>query len=231
MPQRSRVHDTQSLSTPYSVSIFESATALPPLIWDVLKSNPLESNIIYPHALKTLADEKDGVAPLERQCWIAAVSDGLESSVEFLLACTEGPLGPYPIFIVSTLPSLTFPDNLIRPRLRTLVHSLYATVPATRVYSVFARRPVAIAFSELWQETTGISLYKLPYYDANLLCCIEATFLPTARQLAIYHDMVVYDLRLAVKDDIPAVAVLCHDFSQDYVSIDIFFLTSGLTGI
>jgi len=146
--------------------------------------------------------------------WLVCSTSGPSSftaSVDFVLSCTEGPLGSYPLFIYTPIPSIQLDPRHYIPRLRSLVHSLQQAVPSERVFSIFALEDVARAFASLWTKATGVTLERDPeYYAAKLTYCTRATL--QSGQLTPLRD-VAYDLRLARESDLPHVAELCCGFA------------------
>ncbi|KAH9937213.1 uncharacterized protein B0H18DRAFT_190681 [Fomitopsis serialis] len=146
--------------------------------------------------------------------WLVCSTLGPSSftaSVDFVLSCTEGPLGSYPLFIYTPIPFTQLDPRHYIPRLRSLVHSLQQAVPSERVFSIFALEDIARAFASLWTKATGVKLERDPeYYAAKLTYCTRATL--QAGQLAPLRD-VSYDLRPARESDLLHVAELCCGFA------------------
>ena len=197
------------------VETFTSASAISDNVWEALKAKPRDSNIILPHALKSLAEEKSGELPVSNQVWIACSSYN-PRTVDLVLSCTEGPMGSYPIFIFSTRPFASLTHEYLLPRLVALARKLREAVPIKRVYSVFAPEPITQLFASLWTEATGVEGYTdEPYYAAKLSYCTKRSIVN--RQTIVHADL-VYDLRPAINDDILDVAELCYDFAAASVS-------------
>jgi hypothetical protein len=197
------------------VETFTSASAISDNVWEALKAKPRDSNIILPHALKSLAEEKSGELPASNQVWIACSSHN-PRTVDLVLSCTEGPMGSYPIFIFSTRPFANLTKEYLLPRVAALVSAVHNAIPVNRVFSVFAPEPITQLFVSLWTEVTGIRSYaNEPYYAAKLSYCTKRSIVN--RQTTIHPDL-VYDLRPADDDDIMDVAELCHDFAANSVS-------------
>jgi hypothetical protein len=168
------------------------------------------------HALKALARERAGEAPSQDELWIVCYSNSPQPTIDFVLSCTNGPLGKYPIFIFTPHPYSQLTDEFIQPRILRLVHTLLGVVPLRRVYSIFAPHNVAATFAELWSTHTGVTLDQDPeYYAALLTFCTKRTFVN--RQMTINPEL-VYEIRPAVEDDIPEAAELCHGFAAEAVS-------------
>ena len=96
---------------------------------DALRSNARKANVILPTLEKTLARELAGQFQGE-QVWITCSYD---SDVKFVLAITQGYMGPYPAFIFTTIPFHELSDQHIRPFIVTLVNALVREVPMRRI--------------------------------------------------------------------------------------------------
>ncbi|KAJ7286986.1 hypothetical protein C8J57DRAFT_1495468 [Mycena rebaudengoi] len=127
-----------SLLEPYTTT-YPSASSLSDEVWNALKSNPQNSNVILPIALKSLAREKNQETAWHDQYWIA---------------------GAYPIFIFTTHPIHHLTPDFLLPRLIRLAEALHAAVPIERVYSVFAPDAVTTMFVEIWSSLTGVGAYE-----------------------------------------------------------------------
>lgn len=210
-----------SVTTKQSTSVFYSASALPSDVWSTFKSNPRNSNIIYAHALKAAQRQHDELS--NDDLWIVCRSDDdLENPLDFVLSCTRGPLGNYPIFIFCALPAIQHEVSFLVPRVRHLANVLHKLVPLDRVYSVFALDVVTRIFAEAWYRLTKVQWDPEPYYAAKITFCTKRTL--RVRQFTTLPD-VSYDLRLAVTADTYAVAKLCHGFAAESVSISLPFIS------
>lgn len=222
-------HPPVTSSTPFSDSImpvrtsyiststYQSAQALPSLVWEALRANARKSNVILPHAEKALASEMSGDSPSGSERWIICSTFDPSSSetIDFILSCTESGMGSYPIFIVPTLPTAQLDEDYLLPRLSALVQALYNAVSVSRVYSVFAPEPVTEMFTDLWVELTGIRFIQEPYYAATFSFCTKRTHVDRSATL---HPSLKYDMRPAVESDIENVAELCYGFAEGSVS-------------
>jgi hypothetical protein len=203
------------------INIFKSASSIPNDVLEALASKSRDSNVILPCLLDSLAKEKSGQIPAHDQVWITCTSYDRQPTVDLVLSCTEGPMGSYPIFIVSLRPFASLTHQYLLPRLIALASALHDTVPVNRVYSVFAPEPITMLFVSLWTELTGVGSYaREPYYAAKLSYCTKSSF--SNRQTTIHPDL-VYDLRPADDDDIMDVAELCHNFAAVSVSYSSFY--------
>ena len=198
------------------VSVFRHSSALPPMVWDAFRQHERNANIMYPHAIADLTAPNDASRP---QLWLTCSSYHSSTSpftLDFVLSCTEGPLGSYPIFIFTTAPFDTLLDTMyVYPRIKALVDALLQNIPSERVFSVFAQEPVTRVFTSLWEANTRISSYKTPYYAANLTYCTKQTFVNRSTTLI---PGISFTPRLAVESDIDAVTSLCKGFAATSVS-------------
>ena len=179
---------------------------------DALRSNARKANVILPTLEKTLARELAGQFQGE-QVWITCSYD---SDVKFVLAITQGYMGPYPAFIFTTIPFHELTDQHIRPFIVTLVNALVREVPMRRIYSVFAVQPVTLIFVEEWTRITGIQACPDPYYAAKISHCTLASL---DTRIPSDNPALGYYLRPAVQADIPAVAECCFLFANAAVSV------------
>jgi len=190
----------------FSVSVYDSPQQFPRLVWDTLKAHPRAANVILPHAEEALSTK------LEGECWIICSSfESPSESIDFVLSCTEGPMGSYPIFIMSTRPSSQLDEKYLLPRLSLLVRALHSTVSISRVYSLFAPHPVAAMFTDLWVDHTGVPFVPDPYYAATFTFCTKDTFNDQA--ITILPSL-KYDTRPAIESDIQDIADLCYGFAS-----------------
>ncbi|KAG9222509.1 hypothetical protein CCMSSC00406_0002844 [Pleurotus cornucopiae] len=191
-----------------------SARSIPPAILDLLQSQPRRANIILFSALRILQEEETEGRPSEKgQFWLVCRS---AEQVDFVLSCTNGPLGTYPICIYTPHPADQMTESFCRPRLNKLVNALHKHVDQKRVFSVFAFETVSRIFAEFWKNLTGLDY--VDYYAAKQAFCTKATFIKAPLMAEPERD----NVRLAVEKDIEGVAELCFRFAQDS---DPFFLT------
>ncbi|KZT75098.1 hypothetical protein DAEQUDRAFT_734567 [Daedalea quercina L-15889] len=201
-----------SVASSHTVTAYTSARDLPQEVWTALYENQRNSNVMLPYAKKA---RQDPALCVGSNVWLVcstSLPGSRTTTVDFVLSCTEGPLGSYPIFIYTPTPYTQLDAQHYVPRLRSLVQSLQESVPPERVFSVFAFDVIARTFASLWTKTTGIGLERDPeYYAANFTYCTKATF--QSRRLAAPRDVAYYDLRRAGKDDLKHVAELCRGFA------------------
>jgi hypothetical protein len=205
-----------SLPSGYSTSTFFKASNLPDGIWQVLKSNARNANTILPQAITTAASERSPGFQQEN-LWITCESQQAPFNIEFILACTEGPMGPYPVFVVPTRPYDQLTKSYIQPCVKILAKALRdAVTHVGRVYSIFAPQPVAQLFAETWTELTGIEAYAdEPYYSAVITYCTRNSFV--SHQTSI-HPSPTFELRPAIANDINELAELTFGFADESVS-------------
>jgi|ERR1700722_14163195 len=211
-------------SKDFIIRTFRSAISIPTDVWTCFESSSKNANVMYPHALERLADEYDGRLPTGDEFWMVYWSNQPEPTIDFVLSCTNGPLGTYPIFIFTPHSHARLHDDFLRPRITRLVRTLDQQVPHRRVYSVFAAEPVAKTFAKLWTAQTGISTEKVPYYAALITYCTRMTLLD--REMSIHPDQ-TYEIRPAVEADIPAAAELCYGFASESVRLDFCAVLQG----
>ena len=195
-----------------SYNIYDRASNLPPSVVDVLRLNARKANVILPTLEKALARGHAG-QPQGGQVWITC---SYSSDVKFVLAITQGYMGPYPAFIFTTIPFDKLTDQYIRPFISMLAQALAGAVPMQRIFSVFAVEPVTLIFVEEWARITGIQAYPEPYYAAKISHCTLASL----DSRSTFDDAALgYYLRPAVQADIPAIAKLCLLFAAAAVSV------------
>ncbi|OAX39698.1 hypothetical protein K503DRAFT_781940 [Rhizopogon vinicolor AM-OR11-026] len=192
-----------------------SASSLPEAVWTILYSNEAAANIILPHAVKVLQAEEQS-QPVGSQLWLVSFSP----HIEFILSCTDGPLGTYPIFIFTPIPFNELVGKDLDTPMSSLCHALLATVGRQRVFSVFAVQPITEAFVRQWSSLANTTPVAQPYYDAIFTFCTKQMLMHCKRVVANQHATlhktspdVAVDLRRASPKDIDRVAILCRDFA------------------
>jgi len=201
--------------------VFRHASDLLPKVEHALLQNEAAANVILPFAKKALNFPRD-----DKQLWIALYDEA--ESIEFVLSCTEGPLGKYPIFIVaSKSPAQIAQDEEggrdIADSLKPLVTSLLKEVPPQRVFSVFSIARVAETFAEIFVARTpqehDIRLGDR-YYDATFTFCTSETFnesLDLKFPLREFEDIAI-SLQRADLSHLEGIKVLCKEFCETSVS-------------
>lgn len=207
--------------TKYNNTVYTTATSIPQDVVDYLEHDAQNSNILLPHLLKTRNLEAQGI--YGENAWIVSTSypDSLSQPViDFVLSCTTGSLGNYPIFIYHAQSLATLNPSYLIPRMLSLAERLGEAVPTARVFSVFAVEPVARAFADAWTNLKGVSVAHTDvkanltheYYAALLTYCNSRSFRPRQQST---HPTYQFDMRPAVIQDIPEVAELCYGFAAE----------------
>ncbi|KAG8845250.1 hypothetical protein FRB91_001937 [Serendipita sp. 411] len=109
--------------------------------------------------------------------------------LQFVLSCTTGALGDYPVFIYkhdddtpsfsssSSSLSSSSSDFVLRSHMQELASRLHLLVPPSRVFSVFAPHKVTTAFASAWKEVAGVDIVRgPPWYSATSSFCTLETF-------------------------------------------------------
>ncbi|KAF8549854.1 hypothetical protein OG21DRAFT_537352 [Imleria badia] len=209
-----------SVIPPRQARAYHHAADIPNDVWRALLQNEAASNVILPFARKAvnLSREGDG-----EQLWIA-LYDGT-NNVEFVLSCTKGPLGNYPIFIVASKSSVQLAQEERRGRkladsMLPLVLCLLKEIPPQRVFSVFSIAKVAESFAEIFEANTrqdyGIQALEHPYYDATFTFCTSETLkeLPDSTSTFSGSEDTVIALRRAEMSHLKGIAAMCKAFSE-----------------
>ncbi|KAL1729491.1 acyl-CoA N-acyltransferase [Schizophyllum commune] len=195
-----------------AVTVYTRPSDIPDSVWRVLDANAAPSNIIYAGALKTLRQEQKGRPASPGQAWVVStVATRNGSVVDFILSCSEGMMGPYPVFIYSTHASSSLTRDYLYQRLSPMAQTLLRAVPPHRVYSVFAPDLIARTFIEVWQRLTGIAPERELYYHAAFSRLSRRVF--KDRTPTTIHGMQI-TLRPAVPADEHRVAELCKGFAS-----------------
>ncbi|KAG1776812.1 hypothetical protein EV702DRAFT_946791, partial [Suillus placidus] len=166
------------------------------------------ANVILPHAEKVSSHQE--FLPGSEQLWLV-YSEPTTSNIRFILSCTEGPLGKYPLFIVPITPFKLTPELLQGP-MEAFCEALLNEVDfrRQRVFSVFAVEPVAKAFASAWEKIAEIKCMNEPYYKAFFSMCTPETLVRNGPQ-STDDDI---ELRLAVPQDADKISKLCQEFSN-----------------
>jgi hypothetical protein len=204
------------LTSPIFTTTHSKPSELPTAVWQAFEEHQRDSNIMYPHAMESLAAEKRGEQVAD-EFWICVWTcrPGSTDTLDFVLACTKGHIDSYPIFIFSTVPALELTEEYVSSRMDVLTSTLLAVAPVKRVFSVFAPRAVTTLFADYWTERAHVELEADPeYYAATFAYCSRATFKP--RSLTV-DTQLNFKLRRAVDADVESVAELCFLFAKDSV--------------
>jgi hypothetical protein len=191
------------------------ASSMPENVLNILRANPARANIILPHAEKVLGIQ--GFTPKiasDGQLWLVYSNPG--ASVKFILSCTEGPMGKYPVYIIPTVPTSKLTPELLKDSMEAFCDALLSDPDFSkrRVFSIFSVDLVAEAFAGVWERRTNIKRIEEPYYDAIFSTCSKDTLAPAAPSPA---DVVTE--RLAVEQDAQKIAILCEEFAATSVCL------------
>jgi hypothetical protein len=195
--------------------------SIPKDVSDILHAYAARANVILPHAEKVFGIQEffPAITPDSEQFWLVCSKPGT-SAIKFVLSCTEGPMGKYPIFIVPTVPIPELTPELLDDSMKAFCDALLSGpgFRTQRVYSVFSVDKVARAFAGAWEGITGIKLIEEPYYyDAIFTMCTPDTLVIAAPPPP--SDDLVIEMRLAVEQDAPKIALLCEDFAATSVCL------------
>ncbi|TCD67096.1 hypothetical protein EIP91_000559 [Steccherinum ochraceum] len=201
----------------YSMQRFTDTRDVPDIVWETLRSHERNSNVILPHLEYCHVAEPAGDSThLPPQLWIACITfhRNAPPSVDFVLSCTEGPLGPYPVFIVTTV-NRSITQDAAERRMQSMAFELQRSVPTSRVFAVFALERVARMFAAIWTRFTAVPLHPTSpeYYAAKITYCTRETFL--GLEVEDTGLTMVTELRLGTEADLHQVARLCHGFAAE----------------
>lgn len=217
-----------------SIVVFNCPSQLLSAVESELAKRPKESNIIYAHAYKLsrLKQQRQRIAP--DQFWVACYSNSqssrrpnrsygestgaatsLSSSsapgpvLDFIVSCTEGSLGAYPLFIYSNHPASQCTPAFMEPRMAALANALLELVSPTRVFSVFSLTAITRCFATKWTQLTGTRVVPGdPWYSATSSYCTLQTLRAVRPVSETGHS-----LRRAAIEDLEECANLCQEFA------------------
>lgn len=212
---RTRVPSQTITTTPY-----RNPTSIPQAIIDQLREDALASNVILPHLERLRLQGNEGEIQ-EGEFWIACTSSVrgsvLPPTLDFLLACTTGPAGRFPIFIYSGRAVHAMDMDFLGDRIPSLVRELLnQQTDKKRVYAVFAVQEVSSKFAEWWYRMTNIAPVPQPYFFASHTYCTSSTFCDVNSQVTPPGWLT--EIRLAKTEDIQWAANLCQGFATESVS-------------
>ncbi|KAF9225478.1 hypothetical protein BS17DRAFT_701202 [Gyrodon lividus] len=202
------------------------ASDLPDPVWRALQLNECAANIILPFAKTRRALDSPSD---EQQLWIVQYDDPGNvddpENVEFVLSCTKGALGNYPIFVFTPKSSAQLEKEEKRGKditesISELVSSLLEAVPPERVFSVFSITKVAKKFAQIFEEKTlehGIrSLVDNPYYDATFTFCTREMLNNPSVSISSLPESedIIISLRRADMSHLDMLRILCKEFSE-----------------
>jgi hypothetical protein len=192
-----------------------------------LLAHERRANIILPHAEKLKAQEQAGTLAPD-QFWITAWSSSPPTRpstspthrgphLDFVLACTEGHMGTYPLFLFSTHEIITLPEQWLDQCMHQMAHKLMTLVDPARVFSIFGQERAVQMLCRHWSSLTGFRPVSQPYYEASSTFCTPETFVSSRSVPEAGHVV-----RKAVPSDVDQVSRLCQEFAEDSVSREIF---------
>jgi hypothetical protein len=190
---------------PSILSTYTLASEIPQRVLDTLEHHACNANVVLSQILKSRESQADG-----DQLWIIYELNG---EIVYVLAITEGLMGSYPAFIVTTKRVEALAGPSFDSQMEELARELLGRVNHRRIYSVFAVQPICIKFCDVWSQLTGIAIVNGPYYDSLISFCTTQT-LRTDNQRPAPHQ---FELRLAEPGDIELVAPMCQGFSEESV--------------
>lgn len=220
-----------------SIAVFNCPSQLLNAVESELARRPKESNIIYAHAYKLsrLKQQRQRIAP--NQFWVACYSNSQSSRrpnrsygestgaatsfssyssssapgpvLDFIVSCTEGSLGTYPLFIYSNHPASQCTPAFVEPRMAALANALLDLVSPTRIFSVFSLTAITHCFAAKWTQLTGTRVVPGdPWYSATSSYCTLQTLRATRTVSETGHS-----LRRARIEDLDECANLCQEFA------------------
>jgi len=199
-----------------SADRYSTSLEIPEKIMNTLRNDPGPANVVlsFLESLRARTDSQN--QRVWGRFWIAIWSihkDPREKTFDFLLSCTEGPLGLYPIFIYSANPSDELNTDFLSSRMKCLVSKLLSSTCTERVFSVFAPKVVTEMFCNIWTSVTDIASIPTPYYDAKFACCYRYSLERKAIRLPEN-----WTTRPATLDDLLDTGRLCEGFAATSVS-------------
>ncbi|KAJ2918045.1 hypothetical protein MD484_g2353, partial [Candolleomyces efflorescens] len=194
------------------VQICTSAQDFPQKALAVLEANAAKANTILPILLKCRDEERKGIVNNDN-LWLVCYDSSARTGIEYIVSCTKGMMGDYPIFVLATKARQVLKDDEVYDAMQAIGEALDTCIPRQRAYSVFAVDRVAEAFAAAWSERTHIEAYSRPYYDSTI-SFLSKRDLVLPRQKTLLTD-IDYDLCPATREDIPAIGKLCEMFAAE----------------
>ncbi|TFK77375.1 hypothetical protein BDN72DRAFT_808121 [Pluteus cervinus] len=193
------------------ISMVLSANTLKEDVWKAWENDPENANIIYAYALKAAIAECSSSAdkPKKSNIFFVCRTSG---NVDFVLACMDGPLGPYPVFIY-TSPSVSL--DTIRSGFESLVTMMIDQRLQKRVFAVFSAEAITKCFVQVWTDRTGIKPVEKPYYEALLSTCEKPQDQEPKTKTPDGKKPASHNIRPATEKDIETVGRLCEIFAKD----------------
>ncbi|KAG9314077.1 hypothetical protein JVU11DRAFT_4858 [Chiua virens] len=186
---------------------YNHAADLPPIVLEALERNEGPANIVLPFALKAKHFPRVGG---NDQLWVTLEDDN-SGEVEFVLSCTKGTLGNYPIFIYTTKPSAQLDQevDVLDTYMLQLVHCLLNE--AMVLLEGFAK-----VFEEQTRQEHGIQAHEDLYYDATYSFCTSETLINKSSDVFSpfpESEDVSIALRPADESHLAGVAKICKAFA------------------
>jgi hypothetical protein len=126
-----------------NVRLHISASDLLDATYSQLLSREHEANLILPYALNARSTKKTDLNTFWLSCWTTTTSSSQSITtgphLDFILSCTNSPLGAYPIFIFANRDAEDLTPAFINPRMTQLVSRLRVCTSPERVFSVFGK--------------------------------------------------------------------------------------------
>ncbi|THH11061.1 hypothetical protein EW145_g902 [Phellinidium pouzarii] len=202
-----------------STCLYRSALSIPEAVITNMRRDP-RSNILLSTLEKYRIEEGRRIVLQADEFWIVCSTTrptskgGSRETLDFVLACTYGIIGKYPIFIYGTRLEQQLTEDYLEVRMRNIVRELHNAGLNHRVYSIFAVDPVARSFASHWTETTGINVVAGdPYYAAKFSYCTPSTLVPPPSPPQDHSYTI--NIRRAEETDILEVSDLCFGFAAD----------------
>ncbi|KAF8274024.1 hypothetical protein EI94DRAFT_1768888 [Lactarius quietus] len=209
-----------SLIHKHSVVHHDSAADFLSATFPTLRRHEESANIVFAHALKLLGGEAaltgchfinesdvnscseyrgtsqgQKYEPFWLTVW-SSPSPFIPPTLDIVLACVNGTLGDYPIFLWTPKTPAPISPSWLMPRTELLAERLVDIVPPRRVFSIFGMTPLVKSFTRYWSD-----LVKCPIEPEPGDCPLPS------------GD----NIRRANVEDLAAVARLCKEFADDSV--------------
>ena len=146
--------------------------------------------------------------------WKKSGSTATHSDLQLVVSCLSWRLGDYPVFLWSSNEPGSTRDATLHHHFELITSALLAVVPPQRVFSVFGRKDLILAFERAWTSRTHIAREPNPFYTALLTFCTKESFRRSGTQIPRSDR-----LRLAESKDVDSIGVLCKEFADTSVNI------------
>ncbi|EAU91701.2 hypothetical protein CC1G_04469 [Coprinopsis cinerea okayama7 len=192
----------------------QQAKEVPRIVIEAMEAQATQANHILPSLFKYLSGE----LPDSGNTWFIVY--GPDERVLYVASCNRTPLGDYPLFIFTTIPTDRFTDDIAVADMKFLSDHMSPIIHHERIYSVFAIDVVAEAFANAWYAKTGIEPYRKPFYDCTGSFCTKRDLKPRRQMTVLSTQGIDYEIRRGTKVDIPEIAVLCELFAQESARLE-----------